>query len=75
MGCSIMWYEWNSLEEFNEWHNSICNMLNIPNEYASSYTDVYNVENKWIAVVHDNESAGLNVTTLRPYQKDIDNAY
>lgn len=60
-----MWYEWNSLEDFNTWHNAICALLNIPNEHTTSYTDVHEVEGKWIAVVHDSESTGLTATELR----------
>ncbi len=60
-----MWYEWDSLELFNQWHTSICLLLGIPNEHTTSYTDVYEVNGKWIAVVDDKESNNLTATNLR----------
>ena len=62
-----MWYEWNSLEEFNSWHTSICASLGIPNENTTAYTDVYEIDGVFIAVVHDSESGGLKSTELRPF--------
>jgi hypothetical protein len=60
-----MWYEWNSLEDFNTWHTNICTSLGIPNENTNAYTNVHEVNGKWIAVVHNSESNGLTATELR----------
>ena len=67
-----MWYEWDSLEDFNAWHNAICLKLGIPDEQTTDYTKAVTVENKFIAVVHDAESEGLTSTLLRPPIRVID---
>ena len=61
-----MWYEWESLESFNTWHNAICESLGIPNEQTLTYTIPILIDDKVIAVVHQSESAGLIATDLRP---------
>lgn len=67
-----MWYEFNTLEEFNTWHTGICATLGIPNENTTTYTEAYEVDGKWIAVVHDSEAVGLTTTELRlpPHNPD-----
>ena len=60
-----MWYEWDSLESFNTWHTSICSALGIPNEQTTDYTKPFEVDGKWIAVVHNSEATGLTPTNLR----------
>lgn len=60
-----MWYEWDSLESFNSWHTSICSSLGIPDEQTTDYTKAFEVEGKWIAVVHASEADGLTPTDLR----------
>lgn len=67
-----MWYEFNTLEEFNTWHTEICTSLGIPNEHTTAYTEAIEVDGKWIAVVHDNEATGLTATELRPPVLDPD---
>lgn len=67
-----MWYEFNTLEEFDIWHTKICTALGIPNEHTTAYTEVLEVDGKWIAVVHDSESTGLTATELRPPVLDPD---
>ena len=69
-----MWYEFNSLEEFNVWHTEICESLGIPNEQTTAYTEAIEVEGKWITVVHDSEAAGLTPTELRPIILNPDRA-
>lgn len=59
------WYEFESLEIFNNWHETIMVKLGIPNEYTKKYTDYYEIGDKIIAVVHDNEATGLTKTDLR----------
>jgi len=63
-----MWYEWENLEVFNNWHNAICESLGIPNEQTLTYTIPVLIDNKVIAVVHQSESAGLTLTDLRPIE-------
>lgn len=74
------WYEWNSQEDFNAWHNAIKAKLNYPlagyNQatgeldptapVTTEYTAAQLVENKWIALVQDEQAEGLTPTDLRP---------
>lgn len=60
-----MWYEFDSLEAFNSWHDAICASLGIPDESTYAYTTAFEVEGKWIAVVEDQYSDGLDLTELR----------
>lgn len=74
-----MWYEWNSKEEFDTWHDDLCDSLGypltpvnqatgLPDETAQKvvrYTDVFRVQDKWIAWVDDENSEGLTATELR----------
>lgn len=75
----MKWYEWNSLEEFNAWHDVLCDQLGYPltptnqatneldltAEKTTKYTDVYQVGNKWIAQVEDGYAVNLTETELR----------
>lgn len=67
----LMWYEWDSLESFNSWHEAKCTELNYPelNEngdiLTNAYTQPYPVEGKVIAFVEDDHSQGLTITELR----------
>jgi hypothetical protein len=61
-----MWYEWESLQSFNTWHNAICQSLGIPDAQTLTYTMPVQIDNKVIAVVHQSEAAGLTLTDLRP---------
>ena len=70
-------YEWDSLEDFNVWHNQLKQQLNYPLENVNqatglpngTFTDTYakpiQIDNKWIAVVEDTYAAGLTLTNLR----------
>jgi hypothetical protein len=60
-----MFYEFNSLEEFNTWHDALCQAHNILNEYTTAYTKASEVSGKWIAYVEDQYSTGLTETALR----------
>lgn len=74
-----MWYEWNTKEEFDTWHDNLCNALGypltpvnqatgLPDETAQKvvkYTDAFEVEGKWIAWVDDENNEGLTATELR----------
>ena len=74
-----MWYEWNSKEEFDLWHNNLCNSLDypltpvnqltgLPNENAQkviAYTMAYNIDGKWIAFVEEEYASLLTQTELR----------
>lgn len=74
------WYEWNSQEDFNEWHDNIKVKLNYPlagyiqltgeldptAPLTTEYTAVKLVGNKWIGLVEDDQSEGLITTDLRP---------
>lgn len=74
------WYEWETLEDFNAWHNVIKTKLNYPlasytqltgelNQTAqltNEYTFVILVEGKWIGTVENEQAEGLTKTDLRP---------
>lgn len=74
-----MWYEWNTLEEFNTWHDNLCTIIGypitavnqatgLPDENAQKvvrYTEVIEVDNKWIAWVDDQYKLDLVPTQLR----------
>jgi hypothetical protein len=71
-----MWYEWNSKEEFDLWHNNLCanlgypltpvnQLTELPDEDAqkvTAYTQAYKVDNKWIAVVDEEYAQDLQST-------------
>lgn len=74
------WYEWNTQEEFDAWHNALCNQLGYPlisvNQLTgepdydaaktTKYTSPLQVNNKIIATVEDQYASGLTLTQLRP---------
>jgi hypothetical protein len=79
-----MWYEWNTLAEFDLWHNALCLELGypetavnqatrLPDENAQktvAYTKVFEVDGKWIASVEAEYADGLTLTNLRlPIEK------
>lgn len=74
-----MWYEWESSEAFNSWHNELCAELGFPayginqatgeinynSQPTTNYTEAYEVSGKWIAWVDDLYKEGLILTDLR----------
>jgi hypothetical protein len=60
------WYEWDSVESFDIWHETIKVKLGIPDEQTDAYTSAQEVEGCWIAVVEESEAEGLTPTDLRP---------
>ena len=74
-----MWYEWNTKEEFDVWHNNLCSVLGypltpvnqltgLPDEDAQKvvvYTNVVKIQDKWIGYVDDEYADGLTATELR----------
>jgi hypothetical protein len=78
------WYEWESLEDFNSWHEAIKAELGLPrlsidqrgnlcSPMVEDYTNCNEVQNKFIAMVEDDYAQDLIVTQLRPpkVQSDI----
>ena len=77
------WYEWDSQEDFNVWHDAIKTKLNYPiASYIQStgeldptapltteYTVVRLVESKWVGAVELEQAEGLTTTTLRPIKR------
>lgn len=77
---SVKWYEWDSWESFNQWHDNLCQSMGYPwdgtnqatglkDENATKtlrYTDGKEVEGKIIAIVEDEFSSELIETTIRP---------
>ncbi|NCW67279.1 MAG: hypothetical protein EBV86_01750 [Marivivens sp.] len=75
-----MWYEWNTLDDFNTWHENLKNALGYPllpinqltglpdiNAQATeNYTEAIAVEGKFIAYVEVVHADGLTETELRP---------
>lgn len=74
-----MWYEWNTKEDFDNWHNALCVELGYPltpvnqatgepDENAQktvAYTESHQIENKWIALIEPEYANGLTATDLR----------
>lgn len=74
-----MWYEWNTKEEFDIWHNNLCEELGypligfnqatgLPDENAqktTAYTTAFEIDNKWIAWVDTEYADDLVATNLR----------
>ena len=74
----LMWYEWNTKEDFDNWHNALCAKLGYPligiNEFTKlpdenaqkteTYTQAFEVEGKWIAWVADDYAIDLEATDL-----------
>ena len=74
------WYEWESQENFNAWHDLIKVKLNYPlagyiqltgeldttAPLTTEYTAVILVEGKWIGTVQIEQAEGLTPTDLRP---------
>lgn len=74
------WYEWNTLEEFDIWHNALCIQLGYPlvsvNQLTgepdydaaktTKYTTALEINNKIIATVEEQYANGLTVSLLRP---------
>lgn len=73
------WYEWDSIEDFNTWHDVICVNLGYPlDSYnqatgeidpdaakTTAYTSPSFVDGKVIATVEEIHSEGLTPTDLR----------
>ena len=74
----MTWVEFNTLDEFQAWNESMNVKYNLPqpsrnqatgeiDESAQStvtYTDSFEVEGKWIAQVEDVDLEGLTITNL-----------
>lgn len=75
-----MWYEWETLEDFNSWHQTLCQSLGYPltpiNQFSGlpdekaqkveKYTDCLQVDDVFIAFVEDEYAEGLMATEKRP---------
>jgi hypothetical protein len=80
------WYEWNSQEDFNTWHNAIRIKLDYPlagyiqltgeldptAPLTTEYTAVKLVDGKWIGTVEDEQAEGLTPTDLRPPKRAVE---
>jgi hypothetical protein len=70
-------YEWDSLDDFNTWHNNLKQQLNYPLEninqatglpngtFTDTYTSAIQIDNKWVAVVDTIYAEGLTLTNLK----------
>jgi len=70
------WYSWNSLEEFESWHELVKESLGLPKlsidkngkerePLITEYTKATKVKTKFIAMVSDEFSESLNKTSIR----------
>lgn len=64
-------YQWNTQEDFNAWHEAIMAEKNIPNEDTFAYTLSVEVAGKVIATVENDDAEGLTLTDLRPPKIDV----
>jgi len=83
---AVMFYQWDSIEEFNAWHDALCQQLGYPiypinsatgeidthAQPTTAYTSTYEVNGLFIAVVEDAYAAGLTPTDLRPVRPSND---
>ena len=74
------WCEWDTLEAFENWHSTICDALVYPKQSVSAasgtanensvitqnYTNVIEVNGKWIALVRSEHTTDLTLTEKRP---------
>lgn len=74
------WYEWATQQDFDAWHEALCQQLGyplvsinqatgMPDESAAmttAYTTSQEVAGKVIADVEDQYADGLTITALRP---------
>jgi hypothetical protein len=63
-------YQWNTQQDFNAWHEAIMAEKNIPNEFTFAYTLSVQVDDKVIATVENEDAEGLTPTSLRPPKID-----
>jgi hypothetical protein len=74
-----MFYEWNTKEDFDAWHSSLCIKLGYPiiginaetglpdeSSKTTEYTRSSEIEGKWIAEVEEKYAEGLTPTMLKP---------
>lgn len=75
-----MFYQWNTIEAFNAWHDALCQQLGYPiypiNQATGeidldaqptvSYTAAYEIDGLLVAIVEDKYAEGLTPTDLRP---------
>ena len=77
------WYEWESLENFNSWHETIKVKLGLPrlsidkrgnscDPMVENYTNCVEVEDKFIGMVEDEHATDLTATELRPVEVKSD---
>ena len=73
------WYEWESIKDFNSWHDALCVSLGYPlDSYnqatgeidleatkTTAYTSPSFVADKVIATVEEEHATGLTITELR----------
>jgi adenine/guanine phosphoribosyltransferase-like PRPP-binding protein len=61
------WYEWETKEAFDSWHDAINVELGYPNPETNTlvYTQAYEVQGKWISFIDDIYASGLTMTDLR----------
>jgi hypothetical protein len=66
-------YEWDTQEDFDSWHEAIMESKGIPDEVTFAYTSSQIVSGKVIATVEDEDSAGLTPSQLKPPLPDLAN--
>lgn len=81
----VTWYEWDSWQDFNVWHDAKVEELNLPQpafnqatgdldpkaQKVLRYTDGREINGKIIAIVEEAHAQGLRVTELRPPTPEI----
>lgn len=77
------WYEWDSQDEFNAWHETIKAQLGLPkksiDQYGQeclpmidAYTNPFQVADKWIARVESAYAENLMLTELRLPEPEVE---
>jgi hypothetical protein len=84
-----MYYEWNTEEDFDLWHNALCDSLGypltpinqatgLPDETAQKvekYTEGFEVDGVWIALVEEQYAEGLTPTEKTPPLKPMNTGF
>jgi hypothetical protein len=60
-----------SVQDFNTWHNAIMEKYEIPNEFTEKYTELQEIDGLLVAVVKDEDLEGLTITELKPSLPDL----
>lgn len=73
-----MYYQWTNQNDFDTWHNALCESLNYPEivngkVITDSYTMGFEYKGVWIAYVEEQYNEGLTPIIYKPEVEPLDN--